>query len=379
MKVIANRVELLALCKRAARLAKDASPLEELRGFLLEADADTGQLSVSATNMEVSLRSQMKADVRESGSIILNAKMGVGMLAMLPGDRVALYVQANRTLLLAGGQAKYQIAVLPGRSYPPIELPFPTDTVQVSGVPSMARRTVFAASEDKDRASMQCVNLIFSEDGLKAVSSDGSRIMSAKGEVKGTGAVSMLVPARSLAMLAGMCTEEDVFSVGTTGKSIVYMKEGFIFSARRMEGEYINTDALFNACQPLFTILTDGEELYKAVDSVTAFGETGSTVAFHFEKDAIALSCSGDAGTANGKLEVISLAGTPDGTYYYAAQKLKECLRAMGGTMQLKVGKNGVLLLSAEQVSCLSVAQRAPGAIRKKQTEASAKSKPKAA
>ncbi len=47
MKIIANRAELLAMCRRAARLANYASPLEELRGFLLEADADTGQLSVS--------------------------------------------------------------------------------------------------------------------------------------------------------------------------------------------------------------------------------------------------------------------------------------------------------------------------------------------
>lgn len=380
MKVIANRAELLALCKRAAKLVNNASPLEELRGFLLEADADTGMISVSATNMEVSLRSQMQVDVRESGSLILNAKIGVGMLAMLPGDLIALYAQANSTLLLAGGQAKYHIAVLPGRSYPPIELPFPTDTVQVSGVPSMARRTVFAASSDDSRVTMQCVNLTFSEDGLKAVSSDGSRIMSAKGDVKGAGAISMLIPARSLALLAGMCTEEDVFSVGSTGKSIVFMMDNFIFSARRMEGEYVNTDALFNSCQPMFTILTDGEELYKAVDSVTALGEVdGTVVSLCFEKNAIALSCSGENGTANGKLDVIPLSGTPNGTYHYAAHKLKECLRAMGGTMQLKVGQNGLLLLNSEQVSCLNLARRAPSAASVKQAKPSGKTKPKAA
>ncbi len=45
MKVIANRAELLTLCKRAARLANDASPVEELRGILLEANADAGQIT----------------------------------------------------------------------------------------------------------------------------------------------------------------------------------------------------------------------------------------------------------------------------------------------------------------------------------------------
>ncbi len=367
MKIIANRAELLALCRRAARLANDVSPLEELCGFLLEADADTGQLSVSATNLEVSLQGRIKADIREGGSLVLNGKMGVGMLSKLPGELVVLCDRPNNTLLLAGGKAKYTLGVLPGRRYPPLELPFPADTVQVSGVPAMARRTVFAASDDKTKMAMQCVNLVFSEDGLKAVSSDGSRVMSVKGETKDTGAISMMIPARSLALLAGMCTDEDVFHVGTTGKSIVYMKENFIFSARRMDGEYINTDALFSACKPQFTVLTDGEALYAAVEAVTVLGN-GGVVELAFGQNAIALAYAGEDGSARGRLDVVPLSGTPAGTYYYAADKLKECLKAMGGTMRLQVAERGMLVLGTEQASCLSVAMRGPGAVNPKRS-----------
>lgn len=371
MKVIADRMELLALCKRAARLASEAAPMDELKGILLNADAATGQISVSATNMEVSLRSQMKAEVRESGSWIINARLCVGMLSQLPGKVIAMYGQTtNSTLLVAGGQAKYSVSVMPGRRYPPIELPFPDDTVQVSGVPAMSRRTAFAASEDKTRATMQCVNLVFSEDGLKAVSSDGSRIMSAKGDVKGAGAVSMLIPARSLALLAGICTDADIFLVGTTGRNIVFLKEGFIFSARTIDGEYVNTDALFGAYQPQFTVLTDGEALYRALDSVATLGDSSSVVALSFTPDAIELSCTSDSGTARGSLDTIPLTGTPCGQYHYGTEKLKECLRAMGGTMQLKVAQNGALLLGTEQVSCLTLARRAPASARKTKEKA---------
>lgn len=360
MKVIANRAELLALCKRAAKLANDSSPIEEFRGILLDADGDAGQIRVSATNMEVSLRGRMKAEVRESSSLILNGKMAVGMLSLLQGDLVALHGQSNNTLLLAGGRAKYIVSVLPGRRYPPIELPFPVDTVQVSGIPTMARRTVFAASEDNDRATMKCINMIFTEDGLKAVSSDGSRIMSVKGESKGGGAVSLLIPARSLSLLAGMSTDEDIYSVGATGKSIVFMREGLLLSARTIEGKYINADSIIETCQPQFTVLTDGEALYKALDSVTTLGDSGGTVSLGFESNAIELSFSGEMGTARGRLDIIPLTGTPNGTYHYPAQKLRECLKAMGGTMQLKIGQNGVMLMCTEQATCLSVAMRAP-------------------
>ncbi len=95
----------------------------------------------------------------------------------------------NNTLLLAGGKAKYTLGVLPGRRYPPLELPFPADTVQVSGVPAMARRTFSRRRTIKPKRAMQCVNLVFSEDGLKGVSSDGSRVMSVRAKRR--------IPARS--------------------------------------------------------------------------------------------------------------------------------------------------------------------------------------
>ncbi len=43
-----------------------------------------------------------------------------------------------------------------------------------------------------------------------------------------------------------MCADKDEFRVGTTGKNIVFFKENFLFSARLMEGGYIDTDLLLS-------------------------------------------------------------------------------------------------------------------------------------
>lgn len=77
--------------------------------------------------------------------------------------------------------------------------------------------------------------------------------MTAKGDDQSTGDISLLVPASSLGKLAGMCGNEDVFRVGTTGKSIVFFKENFLFSSRLMDGGYIDTDSLLKTITNRFT------------------------------------------------------------------------------------------------------------------------------
>lgn len=133
----------------------------------------------------------------------------------------------------------YEVDVWDRGAFPKPDLPFPEDTVKVSGIPAVAQHTVFATAQDKDKPLLRCVNLMFTDAGLRAAGSNGMCIVTAKGDDQSTGDISLLVPALSLGKLAGMCKDEDEFRVGTTGKSIVFFKENFLFSARLMEGGYI--------------------------------------------------------------------------------------------------------------------------------------------
>lgn len=92
----------------------------------------------------------------------------------------------------------YTIPILSVSNYPRAETPFPEDTVTVKNIPHMAARTIFAASENESKPTMRCVKLVFTSDGLKAVSYDGSRLAAAKGDSKGEASASLLIPAASL-------------------------------------------------------------------------------------------------------------------------------------------------------------------------------------
>jgi DNA polymerase III sliding clamp (beta) subunit (PCNA family) len=155
-------------------------------------------------------------------------------------------------------------------------MPFPEDTIPVKGLPKMVKRIAFAVDKtNNEKPMLRCVNLMFTKDGLKAAGSDGHCVATAKGDANSTGDIAMMVPAASLGSLARISSDKDEFRVGTTGKSIVFMKKDLFFSARILDGEYIDTDKLIARLTNRFTVLADMEELRRIEDEAKRRGKDG--------------------------------------------------------------------------------------------------------
>ena len=67
MNVTINRAEMLCAIKRASAIAPADSPLDVLRGVLLEADAAAGKLTVTSTNLEAALEESSPVPFRRMG------------------------------------------------------------------------------------------------------------------------------------------------------------------------------------------------------------------------------------------------------------------------------------------------------------------------
>ena len=152
MNITMNRAELLHAVKRASAVAPANSPLEALKGVLLEVSAASKSLVLTATNLEVTLKQKLVCAAQEDDALAIDAKLLVGMLEKLPGDTVELRrMPGDSRLAVWSGDAKYNVSVWEGRSYPKVEIPAVTNLVRISGIPSMAKRTVFAADENNEK------------------------------------------------------------------------------------------------------------------------------------------------------------------------------------------------------------------------------------
>lgn len=112
MNVTINRAEMLSAIKRASAVAPADSPLDVLRGVLLEADAAAGKLTVTSTNLEAALEEKLPCTVQEDGALVFGAKMLAEMLSRLPQDTVQLCRAENQgRMTLRSGDACYEVDV----------------------------------------------------------------------------------------------------------------------------------------------------------------------------------------------------------------------------------------------------------------------------
>lgn len=361
MNITLNRAELLSTVKRGENIAPHDSPLDVLKGLLWELDAANGILTMTATNLEVTLEQKISCTVLEDDAFVLNARLAAAMLEKLSGDTVELERSPGRPQLrLSSGDAEYRVSIWERNSYPKLEIPFPEDTVKVSGIPDMAKRTVFAAAQDSSKPLMKCVNLKFTKEGLRAVVGNGSCIVTAKGDESSTGDISLLIPALSLEKLAWLCGNKDEFRVGTTGKAIIFLKKNFVYSARLLEGEYIDAEGLIGSIRNQFTVLTGVQELRRALDSASCV-DADTKICLRFEGQRLTFCCRSEHSNTAIPLDVLPLTGMPQGEYWYISKQLMACLRALSGTVKLGVAQSNMLTLETDDAYYLQTGVR-PGA-----------------
>ena len=365
MNVIANRLELLRAAKQAASVAPNITPLEVLKGILIQAGSD-GHMNLSATNLEIAVCIGLPCKSESEDAVVVNARLLVGMLEHLGGESVTLSRNGDTLVLtVKSDTAYYQIPIMGSNCFPQIEMPFPEDTIPVTGLPKMVRRIAFAVDKkNTEKPMLRCVNLMFTKDGLKAAGSDGCCVATAKGDEKSTGDISMMVPASSLETLARISSDKDVFQVGTTGKNIVFTKKDLFFSARILDGEYINTEALIAKLKNRFTVLADIEELRETLYATASIDPEG-TLMLGFDGNLLYTRCDSEYAKAVNSMSVIPLTGTPKGEFWYRSRQLMECLRVSEGMTTVGIAQSGLLTVASENIHYFQSTVRAPASVRK--------------
>jgi DNA polymerase-3 subunit beta len=355
-----KRQELYALASQAAKAAPQKASAEAVRGIHVEADSRRSMLTLTATNYEVAIRASMPATVEQSGSVVVNAKLLPELLSKLPEENVDLEVLNNGRLSIRSGHSQFNLDVLPGERYPMPELPFPDDTLPVEGVCSLANNTTFAVSEDESASPpMKCVRLTIGPDGLKAATSNGFCIMEADGDKKCKGKIQLLLPARSLKILASISKDSDVYEMGLAGKSLVFWSGTLLFSARLVEGKYPDTSTILDRFECEYSVHLDAEELKQAISAVSVVAEKNARIELAFGEHEIVLKAETAYGRSAAPVRGLVL-NAPAAPFYYNYKKLLEYLSLAKGKITLEFDRNGILVIRPGSTRYLQSPMRAP-------------------
>ena len=164
MEFVIKRKELLEALKSMKAVVPRSSPIKELEGFLLDSDEDAGEITLTATNMESSIQRKLAASVGVSGSCVIDAKLLTDMASLLGEDDVNFKMLNNGYIKISSGNCIYTVAALLPKNYPRPEMPFPEDTIKVTGICDLYARTVSTVGSNPDKPALTGIHLdIFSD------------------------------------------------------------------------------------------------------------------------------------------------------------------------------------------------------------------------
>jgi DNA polymerase sliding clamp subunit (PCNA homolog) len=117
MKLTCSRDEFVSSLGIVSRAVSTRSSVQILAGVLLRASG--GEVHLAATDMELSLRTSLDAQVEDEGSVVVPGRLLVDLARLLPDSEVQLEHRADEAVLtIVCGTASYRLNTYSAEDFP---------------------------------------------------------------------------------------------------------------------------------------------------------------------------------------------------------------------------------------------------------------------
>ena len=132
---------------------------------------------MTATDLELGIRSSCPARVKKQGAGTIPAKRLLDYVRLLPDADLEVKLQDNQWASLVCGRSRTRIAGMSRESFPELpQMPDVLAQIPVGVLASMIARTIFAISMEESRFTLNGSLLLLKKDGLSMVATDGHRL-----------------------------------------------------------------------------------------------------------------------------------------------------------------------------------------------------------
>jgi len=242
VKITVSKDELVQALGVVSRAVSTRTSVQILSGILLEAAG--GELRVAATDMELSLRATIGAQIDGDGSIVLPGKTLVDIARLLPSDDVSIEHKSTESVVhLTAGSASYTL-----HTYNPEDFPRLPDVSSVQTFPvdresllETIQRVARAASRDESRPVLTGILVQFAGGKLTMAATDSYRLAVKETDLDSSAPeLEAIVPGRALQELARIASAGDAVDVGVHENQVVFGTEGMWLTTRRIDGQFPN-------------------------------------------------------------------------------------------------------------------------------------------
>jgi DNA polymerase III subunit beta len=306
MKVVCSREELVQKLSIVARAVSARASVQILSGVLLR--AESGRLHLAATDMELSLRSSVEAQVEGDGAVVVPGRLLVDLVRLLPADEVTFEHRAEEGVVrVVCGPSSSTLHTYSAEDFP--RLPdldtVGTFTVDRETLLDTIARVARSASRDESRPVLTGILVRFEQGKLVMVATDSYRMSVKETAFEGeTPELEAIIPARALAELSRIAQSGETLELGVHENQVVFAAADVWLTTRRIDGQFPNYKQLLPETFE-HEVALPRAELLDAVRRVAVMAQRNSPLRMRFaEGELTLLAQTQDVGEARESLPV---------------------------------------------------------------------------
>jgi DNA polymerase-3 subunit beta len=347
LEITVSRAELLRELTAAQSVVERKTTIPILSNFLFEAaagDGDPGKLTITATDLDQSLRTSCAAKVKKAGACTIPARKLYDYIKLLPEGEISIKLMDNHWVQIRAGRSNTKMVGMARANFPQVP-EFPASgafKLSVSSLKNLVSKTIFAISNEESRYTLNGALLVLKAESMAMVATDGHRLAHIEklGEtLEGvSGEKKTLIPRKALSELSSLLgnTDVDALEFADDDQTLFFKVGGRVLTSRKLTGQFPNYEAVLPRDNNKFVIVRS-EDLMGSIQRVAQFAdERSGAIKIRLEQNELKLSSSStDAGESEDTIE------TP---YNYDplvvgfnSQYLIDFLKAIGNTGEVRL------------------------------------------
>lgn len=257
MKLTISKAALLEGLQKVQGVVSVRSSLPILANVLLQ--GRDGKLSLSTTDLDVSIRCVVDADIKTDGATSLPVRRLLSIVRELSDQDIDLDVDSRNNASLRCGASFFKLNGLSQDEFPPIpsfEGGY-SYTLDQGALREMLRKCAYAVSTDETRHVLNGVHLSFQGDKLTVVATDGRRLALVEHEVEFPEEAQrdMIVPTKAVNELLHVLQDEGTVKVHALDNQLAVELENALIVTKLIEGNYPNfRQVIPSSCDERVTI-----------------------------------------------------------------------------------------------------------------------------
>lgn len=297
MEFSVKKYDLLEELSATQGVVERKTTIPILSNLLVEAAG--GELAITVTDLELSIRTACPAKVKKEGAGTIPAKKLLELVRLLPDEEIRFKLLENHWVQITSGRRNYKLVGMSKENFPALpEVPGTLVKIPPKVLGTLIARTAFAISSEESRYTLNGALLVLKPDSLLMVATDGHRMALVEADhklAKLNAEVRVLVPKKAMIEAQRLAAEggDDAEVEFARDDSHLFFRFGRrLLISRLLTGQFPNYEAVLPRDNTR-TISLDRNELNDALRRVSQLADQRShAVKMALAKDGVELSAS---------------------------------------------------------------------------------------